>query len=265
MNVKLFLAQMEPILYDKQANLEKMHRFMQQAAQGQADLILFPELCLTGYFTRDRTAELSEDETGSSIQQVADWARQFKLMTVFGFPERRDGLIYNSACLINHDGSILGTYQKIHLWDEESKYFSSGESFHVWDTEMGRIGIMICYDTEFPETARILALKGAEIILAPTANMSPFEHAQSVQIQCRAVENQVFVATTNRIGTEESTRFFGESSVADPFGKHVLLGNQEEKGYLVQIDLTDLNMARRFPKYLDDRRPELYANLAECD
>lgn len=260
---KIYLAQMEPVLFDKAANLSKMKWYMEQAADQQAQLILFPELCLTGYFTREKTMELAEDLHGSSILQMQDWAQEYNLKIIFGFIEKKEGSVYNSACFINNDGTIIGTYQKNHLWDEEPKYFSAGNTYSVWDTDIGKIGIMICYDTEFPEASRILALKDAQIILAPTANMSPLEHAQQVLIQCRALENQLFVATTNRVGQEETTNFFGESAAADPFGKLIVHGSQAESGYLIEIDLNKITEARRFYNYLKDRKMETYSIITE--
>lgn len=261
--VRLYLAQMEPVLHDKASNLAKMFTYVKQAAALKADLILFPELALTGYFTRERTAELAEDTEGPSVKQVREWAKTHNLKIIFGFAERKEGKLYNSACFVNHDGTVIGTYQKLHLWDEEGKYFSAGDTLPVWETDIGKIGIMICYDTEFPETSRILALQGAEMILAPTANMSPLEHLQQVLIQSRALENQVFVATTNRIGTEETTFFFGHSAVANPFGKLLLLADQQEGGHLVECDLDQIRQARTFACYLNDRRVSTYRRLVE--
>lgn len=261
--VKVYLAQMLPVLLDKEKNLQTMRRYMEEAAKQQADLVLFPELSLTGYYTRGRTAEMAEDADGPSILQMGRWAREYKLKVIFGFVEKANGKPYNSACFLNHDGTVIGTYQKHHLWDEEYKYFSPGEAWPVWDTDLGKIGIMICYDTEFPESARLLALNGADMILAPTANMSPLEHSQRIYIQARAVENQIFVATTNRTGTEESTYFFGESAAADPYGNLLALGDQTESGYLVEFDLEKIGAARNMPHYMRDRRPASYRALAE--
>jgi predicted amidohydrolase len=255
---KILLAQAKPILLDKKSNIETMGRFMQNAHKQGAELVLFPELFLTGYFTREHTNEMAEDLNGPSIQQIRDMAKQYHLMIVFGFPEKKDGRLYNSACFIDQQGEILGTYQKVHLWDEESKYFEPGSSFHVWETSIGKIGIMICYDTEFPESARTLALNGAEIILAPTANMTPFQHVQQLFIQTRAAENQIFVATTNQIGMEESTWFFGESAAADPYGHLLAKGGDQEQGILIDINLELVKQAREFPFYLNDRRPDHY-------
>jgi 5-aminopentanamidase len=261
---KIYLAQMEPVLFEKESNLNKMKVFIEKASTEEADLILFPELCLTGYFTRDKTIELAEDLNGPSVKKIKIWAKEYNIKIIFGFVENLDGKIYNSACFINNDGNIIGTYQKIHLWDEEYKYFSPGQECKVWATDIGKIGIMICYDTEMPETSRLLALAGAEMIMTPTANMSPFEHFQSLLIQCRAAENQVFVATTNRTGTEESTCFFGESAAADPFGRHIVKADQTESGYTITCDLALIEKCRNSVDYIRDRKPQLYKDLIKA-
>ncbi|HWO95543.1 MAG TPA: carbon-nitrogen hydrolase family protein [Bacillus sp. (in: firmicutes)] len=256
--MKLALSQFQPVLHHKEKNLEKMHEYMKEASQQECDVILFPELALTGYFTREKTPELAEDKNGSSIALLRRWAQQYNMMVIAGFPEKVDEEIYNSAVIIGRDGELLGTYQKVHLWDEEYKYFKAGDTFPVWKTEFGTIGVMICYDTEFPETARILAEKGAEIILAPTANMTPLEHSQRIYIQSRAAENQVFVATTNRIGIEENTFFFGQSAAANPFGELLVIGDGQENQYYVDIDFTQIQEARDRFCYLKDRKADVY-------
>lgn len=256
--MKVALAQLKPVLHDKSENLKMMLHHIQKASQQNCQLILFPELVLTGYFTREKTKELAEDLNGESITLLKEWAREYNLMIIAGFPEKVQEEVFNSAVIIDHNGEVAGTYQKVHLWDEEEKYFSAGKDFPVWKTDFGTIGVMICYDTEFPETARILAEKGAEIILAPTANMTPLEHLQKTYIQSRAAENQVFVATTNRIGVEETTHFFGQSAAANPFGKLLVLGDGEENQYYVEIDVSQIQAARNEFCYLADRRPHVY-------
>ncbi|MGG3466758.1 carbon-nitrogen hydrolase family protein [Neobacillus pocheonensis] len=255
---KILLAQVKPKLLDKSSNLESMEQYIRSAHQQGADLVLFPELFLTGYFTREFTGEVAEDLDGPSICKVRELAKKYSVKVVFGFPENKEGKFYNSACFIDEEGEVLGTYQKVHLWDEEPKYFEPGMNFPVWDTNIGKIGIMICYDTEFPESARTLALNGAEIILAPTANMTPFQHVQQLFIQSRAAENQVFVATTNQIGKEESTCFFGESAAADPYGQLLGKCKDQEEMLLLEMDLNLVHQARNFPIYLNDRRPMYY-------
>ncbi|GAE37174.1 nitrilase/cyanide hydratase and apolipoprotein N-acyltransferase [Halalkalibacter akibai JCM 9157] len=137
---KILLAQITPVLHDKKANLILFETYMKEASEKGADLILFPELSLTGYFTRDKTVELAESiEDGKSIKQICQWAKKYQLKTVFGFPEKKDGNVYNSACMVDSDGSVIGAYQKVHLWDEEGKYFSAGENYYVWETDIGKI------------------------------------------------------------------------------------------------------------------------------
>ncbi|TLS38618.1 carbon-nitrogen hydrolase family protein [Pseudalkalibacillus caeni] len=261
--LKVMLAQMKPVLFDKTINLQKMERYIQVASKENADLILFPELALTGYFTRDKTISLAEDLEGKSIKLLQSWARDYNIKVITGFPEVKGDSVYNSAIFINNDGMIIGTYQKCHLWDEEYKYFQPGNSYPIWETDIGKIGIMICYDTEFPEVARTLALKGAQLIFAPTANMSPLEHSQRIYIQARAVENQIFVATTNRVGIEEDTHFFGESAAADPFGRFLTLGEDKEEHYFVEINLERISEARENFFYLKDRAVQTYNTISK--
>lgn len=258
---KIYLAQMQPVLGDKEKNTGKIFSFIKEAAQSNADLVLFPELALTGLSTKSRTNELAESISGPSVKKVQKWAREHNIKVIFGFPEAVNGNVYNSACFINHKGDIIGTHKKVHLWDEEAKYYSGGDSFKVWDTKIGKIGIMICYDTQFSESARILAVKGAQMILIPTGNMSPFEFHQSFHIRCRAEENQLFVATTNLVGQEGSLHFFGESTAADPFGEILVKADQSEMGVMVEFDLNKIHEARSNYNYLANRRPEVYKDL----
>lgn len=260
---RIYLAQFKPILLNKTKNLNIMYQFIREANKQKAEVILFPELALTGYHIRGKTAELAETKDGLSIRQLAKWAKEFQLKIVAGFPEKKEDGLFNSACFINDDGSLIGTYQKVHLWDEEPKYFQAGNDFPVFTTDIGKIGIIICYDTEFPETSRIMALKGADIILAPTANMTPLEHFQKISVQMRAAENQLFFATTNRIGIEEGTNFFGESAAADPYGNLLTIFENTEKGEVVKMDLNKINEVRSKFDYLADRKPSVYHSLIQ--
>lgn len=260
---RIYLAQFKPVLLNKKENLDKMFQFIKKASQQRADLILFPEMALTGYHTKMKTNEVSESKNGPSISLLAKWAREYKLKIIVGFPEKKEDGLYNSACFLNDDGSLIGTYQKVHLWDEEPKYFKAGKHFPVFTTDIGKIGIIICYDTEFPETSRIMALKGANLILAPTANMTPLQHFQKISVQMRAAENQVFFATTNRIGIEEGTNFFGESAAADPYGNLLTIFDQTEKGEVVEMDLNRINEVRSQFDYIADRVPSLYRTVIQ--
>lgn len=259
--VKIYLAQMEPVLNNKELNIEKIHYFIKESSNQNANLVLFPELALTGLSTKERTRELAECSEGPNVKKVQYWAEKYRVKIIFGFPELKDNKVFNSACFINDDGELLGIHRKAHLWDEEEKYYSPGNSFTVWDTDIGKIGIMICFDSQFPESARLLALQGADMIMVPTGNMSPFESFQPFNIQSRAEENQLFICTTNLVGTEDSLYFFGESTAADPNGKMLVKADQSESGIVVNIDLQTVLEVRGKYNYIASRRPDLYNGL----
>jgi len=259
------LAQLEPALGDKAANVAAAVRAIRAAADRDAELVLFPELFLTGYFTRARTAELAEPPDGPSIAAVRACSREHRVMTVIGFPERdpRSGLTYDSVCLISRDGAVSGCYRKTHLYGDESRYFAAGDVCEPVDIGVCRAGLMICFDVEFPEVARILAIRAATLLLVSSANMTPFETYQEVYLRARALENHCFCALVNRVGTEEDTRFFGRSAVSDPFGRLVCLASDREELLVVDLDLSQTSHAQGPLRYLESRRPGLYGAIVQ--
>lgn len=190
---------------------------MSEASVRGAKAILFPEMFSTGYMVWDSVSDLSEPLDGPLVKSLAMLARKYRLVTICGFPERSTGTKpYNSACVIDFDGSVLGSYHKTNLFGNEPSVFTPGESTKVFETSLCRIGVMICYDSEFPEVARLLALDGAQSILAPTANMEPYSQYQSVFLRARAMENGVYVATTNTVGHDGTYYYVGQSAAVDP-------------------------------------------------
>jgi 5-aminopentanamidase len=261
--IRLALAQVRSVYYEKAPNLERAERAMREAAAGGADAIVFPEMFLTGYFVWDRVTELAEPLDGASIQRLQRLSAEHRLLTVCGFPELgADGAVHNTACVIDGDGRLLGGYRKTHLFAEEPEVFSAGERFEVFDTSMAPIGVLICYDVEFPETVRALALGGARVVLVSTANMEPYQESQEVYLRSRALENGVFVAAANTIGEDERYRYFGQSAVADPGGRIIARAGDDEEIVIADLDLAETTEAQRSSPYLDRRRPSLYATLA---
>lgn len=259
---RLAIAQAEAVRYDKDANLARAEELMARASSQEAQAILFPELFLTGYTVWDRVAELAEPPEGPSIRRLAELAGRFKQVVVCGFPERRPGFHpYNSACIIGPDGAIVGTYRKTHLFDREPEFFSPGETLPVFDTAFGPVGVAICYDLEFPEVSRALALQGARIVLNPTANMQPYAEYQAVYLRARAMENEIHVAAANTVGDDGTYRYFGESAAVDPYGTVLCRAGSGEELLVAEIDLegglSDQNLG-----YLGRRRPDLYRTLA---
>lgn len=260
---KLAMAQAEAVRYEKDANLAKAEELMARASSHGAQAILFPELFLTGYTVWDRVAELAESLEGPSIRRLADLAGRFRLAVVCGFPERRPGFRpYNSACVIGPDGTVVGAYRKTHLFDREPEFFSPGETLPVFDTPFGPVGVAICYDLEFPEVPRILALRGARIVLNPTANMEPYAEYQVVYLRARAMENAIHVAAANTVGDDGVYRYFGQSAAVDPQGRVLCRAGGAEELLVADVDF-GARPRQESLEYLRRRRPDLYRALAE--
>lgn len=236
---------------------------MGRAAERGARAILFPEMFLTGYTVWDRVADLAEPIDGPSVGRLAELSRKFGVQVVCGFPERgTDGLVYNSACVIGLDGAVVGAYRKTHLFDGEIRHVTPGGSIPVFDTPLGPVGVAICYDLEFPEVPRTLALRGARLILTPTANMEPYAEHQAVYLRARAMENGVYVAAANAVGDDGTFRYFGESAVVDPRGRVLCRAGSGEELLFAEVDMEarpgDDNL-----EYLRQRRPDLYGALGD--
>lgn len=260
MTIKLALAQLRSSLYEKEINLHRAVKTITASSQKGANYILFPELYISGYFlNEEKVCTLSEPMDGPTIQTLKKAANEHNINVIIGFPEKKGSSIYNSAAFINNEGNLLGVYRKVHLYDHEQRIFTPGNSCPVFDLPEGRIGIMITYDMEFPETARILALKGCQALLILAANMVPYQAYQSAYIQTRAMENQVFVAATNMVGLEFDVIFFGESEVVHPTGKILYKSCNDEDLAIVELKLEETARSKGVLNYLANRRPDLYA------
>ena len=261
--LKVCAIQASAIKYDKTANLRQAELFMRKAADLNADAIIFPEMFLTGYTVGERLTELAEEINGESNQKLACYAKENHLLTIFGFPERNgSALPYNSACIIESDGTILGSYRKTHLFGEEKKMFSPGNKINAYKTSLGTVGIMICFDVEFPEVTRLLAIDGAKLIFMISANMYPYEADHIRYIPVRAMENSVFIASCNLVGDDGVYHYCGLSTVVNPKGDFLALGSADkEELLLAEIDLSQTNPRDNTLNYLSHRRPELYNSL----
>ena len=266
--VTLGLGQVEPVLGEPEANVEKLLRFTAEAVESGSDLVIFPELVLTGYNPELlgecmlRLALSVEDEM---IQRLAKAAGEHRVYLVFGFIERRTipGVLYNSIAICGPEGKVLGTYAKSHLFSAENLHFRPGTDLGVLPMNFGMVGPMICMDIGYPEVARILALQGAELLFAPSAWIKEDEDLWPLHLRARALDNLAFVAGINRVGTEGNLHFIGRSMVCDPRG-HVLAELGSDEGLLLtQVDLDEVALARRRALHWTGRRPELYRSIAE--
>lgn len=245
---------------------ENLDRISARLNEAEADLIVLPELCVSGYqFVSEREVhELSEPiPDGSTTKRLLDIARRKRMVIVAGIAERAGSACYNSAIAVGPNG-FLGSYRKTHLFFEETCFFVPGDTgFQVWDIGPAKIGVMICFDWYYPESARTLALKGADIICHPSNLVLP-NCPDSMPVRC--LENRVFAVTSNRIGSEarhgkDRLTYIGNSEVVNPQG--VVLHRAprgEEELCVVEIDPAEARdkAITRYNSLLRDRREALY-------
>ncbi|GBE27372.1 (R)-stereoselective amidase [bacterium BMS3Bbin03] len=261
--MKLAVYQFEPLFGDIEANVQKIEHAVNSV---EFDLLILPELCTTGYQfnSHEEVAGLSETIPGGlASKRLETLAARKNGFIAAGIAEKSEKGFYNSAILVGPEGYI-GKYRKIHLFDEEKLFFLPGNlGFPVFDIEQARIGLMICFDWIFPEAARTLALKGADILCQP-ANLV-LSYCQQAMVT-RAVENRTFIVTANRIGTEARggkppLNFTGMSQIISPKGEKVLgFSETEEKIKIVDINPEDAHDKWITPRnqLFKDRRGEFY-------
>jgi predicted amidohydrolase len=248
-------------------NLALLETRAGEAAGRGARLMICPEMFLSGYnIGPEQASRLAEPAEGPTLTRVAALAKGYGIALLLGYPERGgDGAIYNAVRLIGRDGRGLANYRKCHLFgDLDRAMFRAGDGpSAVIELDGIRVGLLICYDVEFPESVRLLALAGADLVAVPTALMDPFEVVVRTLVPARAVENQVFLAYANRCGREGDLRYCGLSCVVGPDGTDLVRAGRGEELVFADLDLDRLRAARTLNPYLRDRRPELYAPLAE--
>lgn len=261
MRVALYQCAPQPL--DVAGNLQRMQDIAREAAGSQ--LLVFPEMFLSGYnIGVEAVGALAEAQDGPAAQRIAAITRASGLAILYGYPERAaDGQIYNSVQLIDASGQRLCNYRKTHLFgDLDRSMFSAGaDDFPLVELNGWKLGFLICYDIEFPENARRLALSGAELILVPTANMIPYDFIADVTVRSRAFENQCYVAYANYCGSEDQIHYCGQSSIAGPDGNRIALAGLDEALIVGTLERQLLQDSRTANRYLHDRRPELYDDL----
>lgn len=242
-------------------NLAAVAKAAHEAAGKGARLVIFPEAFLTGYNIGQRAHELAEPHDGPSPKELGHIAASAGIAILTGYYERAGDLVHNAAILVDRDGEVRANYRKCHLYGTmEKSLFSCGEGLTLATLDDFKVGILICYDIEFPEPARQLALSGAELIAVPTSLMSPGDIVATTMIPARACENQLFVAYANRIGREGDLDYVGQSCVAGPDGRTLVsAGRDEERLLYADLDRRAIAEARERYCYLEDRRPGLYA------
>jgi len=264
------------------ANLDYYESKIQVAAKNQADLILLPELFATDYFCISEKVEnfdLAFELNGKEVQRFQKLAKSLKVNLTLPFFERvSSAIFYNTMLVIDENGEIISHYRKMHIPHDpgfnEKYYFSPGDKgFQVVNCNGVKLGLLICWDQWFPEAARLNALQGAELIVYPTAigwddNEDSSVYPEQVEawttiMRAHAIANNVFVAATNRVGREGHLNFWGHSFVANPFGKILQQDGVDETISQIEIDLAEVEKARRIWPYFRDRRIDSYGDLTK--
>ncbi|MFI9646826.1 carbon-nitrogen hydrolase family protein [Streptomyces sp. NPDC052040] len=244
-------------------NLAVLDEAAGRAAAAGAGLLITAEMFLTGYAIGDEVARLAEPADGASADAIADIAARHGLAVAYGYPERDGETVYNAVQLVSADGTRLANYRKTHLFGcFERDHFTPGD-LPVVQAELDglRVGLMICYDVEFPENVRAHALAGTDLLVVPTAQMHPFQFVAESLVPVRAFESQLYIAYVNRVGAEGEFEFVGLSTLAGPDGvAHARAGRAEEL-VLADVDPARLAASREANPYLQDRRPGLYGSL----
>lgn len=263
-SLQLAVLQSIPQIGGPSQAFNRLDRACAEAAAHGADLLVTPEMFLTGYnIGSDAVHSLAEPVAGPMVARAAGLARSHGIGVVCGFPERgEDGRRFNAAVLIDCYGNIVNCCRKTHLFgDVDRAQFDAGDCLcPVADFQGWQIGMAICYDIEFPEVARSLALCGAEAVLVPTANMLPFTGVAERVVPARAEENAIYLAYANYTGSEPPFDYCGLSCLSGPDGRDLARAGTGEVILSAKLSKECLSRARASATHLMDRRPELYRN-----
>ena len=262
--MKLAMAQMS-MTENMEENLEKSIKYCNKAKD--CDLLFFPEIQLSPFFPQYRNRHVDKyclNEQSTYIKKFVDKAREYNYYISPNVYMEEKGSRYDTSLWINKEGKLVDKAKMVHIaqaenFYEQDYYAPSNDGFKVFDTEFGKIGIVICYDRHLPESIRTCTLMGADLIIIPTANtkaenLEMFEWEMRVQ----AMENQVFIAMCNRVGVEGNMDFAGESLVVHPSGSVVCKADNREQLVICNIDLKEAKIWQNKVPYLSTRRPEWY-------
>ena len=263
---------------EKKEAIDKHVELIADAARQDAQIVGLQEIFFGPYFCAEQDPKwyaTAEPDDGPTVSLMRVVARQHGIVLVVPwYEEEQPGVYYNTACVIERDGTVLGKYRKTHIpqvgpcfW--EKFYFKPGNlGYPVFETSVGRVGIMICYDRHFPEVARELGLRGAELVFNPSATVTSLSrYLWELEQPAHAVANGYFVAASNRVGVElplNGATFYGSSYFCSPRGKLLAQASDTEDEVLVcDLDLDEIREVRDTWQFLRDRRPETYGELAQ--
>ncbi len=268
--IKLALAQMSSKREDKEANLRKMEKLTRKAKEQGADLAIFPELCLSGYVVRDQFYESAETIPGPTVEKVEALAKETGMHIIFGMPElseKTKATIFNTAVFVGPKG-FIGKYRKMYLPThsifEEKRYFRLGYQPAAFQTDIGNVGLCICYDVFFPEVIRLTRLMGAQLIVCISASPAVRRSYFEILTCARAIENTAYLAYVNLAGVQDGLQFWGGSRLVSPNGDVLAKAKYDEEDFVTcEVDYSDLRSAETFIPTLRDLRPEIFEKLKE--
>ena len=260
--LRVALAQLSCVEGDKRQNLIACRRAVERAAGLRADIIVLPELILTGFPPQKELLRIVEAAHGADDDAFGDMAAQHGIAIVAGLPEldTDSGAVFNAMVVFGRRGEELARYHKAHLFDGERSAYRPGDTLNgLFSYEGVRCGLLCCFDIEFPEAARTLALQGTQCILVSSANMLPWDAHHRLHIRARALENHVFVAYANRAGNSPDFAYAGQSALIDPLGRVVREARADDQVIVAALALELIAQSREVFDYLRERRPGLYS------
>lgn len=264
--MRLSMAQY-PLTADKQANLATALRWMGAASRQNAELIFFPELCLSPFFPQISGGDASNYLMTVGGEEVLQFQRACKDFGLIASPNiylQESGKPFDASLMIDEKGVLLGVSKMVHIvqvprFFEQDYYAPSDTGFKVYETRMGKIGIIVCFDRHYPESIRTCALRGAQLIIIPTANTKDEPRDMfEWELRVSAMQNGVYIAMCNRVGREGDVTFCGESVLVDPNGNIVARADDAEDLLCADLDFSSIERARAQRPYLSLRRPGFF-------
>lgn len=249
---------------DISTNIDKASEWLRKAVEEyKVELLVFPETITTGFnpnLSKEELYSLIDSIPGKTTEKIQEKAREYKVHVIWPTYERGEqGIIYNTAVLIGPQGRIIGRYRKTHPFPIEREWTTPGNEVEVFETELGRIGMIICYDGDFPELSRVLALKGAEVIVRPSAFLRNFD-IWSLTNQARAYDNQIYLIAINAIGSDaKGNHYFGHSMIVDPLARRITQASSGEE--IISARLDPKVLKESIINHLKDRNIEAYRDI----
>lgn len=257
--IKIAGVQMKSKMGDTKYNLDKATQLIEEASKMKVDIVCLPELFYSGYhLTKEEFLSVAEKQDGKMFQELSKVAKDKDVYIIGSYPEKIDipGVIYNSSLMIDNEGKLVGNMRKVYLWGEERLKFREGRKFPVFDTPFGKIGMLICYDAEFPEPPRIMALKGAEIIFVPSVWSKVARHRWDIDLSASALYNGLFTVGVNTIDDGAC----GSSKIVSPRGDIIIQGTVEkEETIYADVNLDQIIKTRAKIPYMQDFKPETFS------